>query len=296
MMKPTTIENDALRVQVYPEYGGKVASVVDKRDGFDVMFSYPRALPTKPDYDISYGDGWYAGWDECFPGIAPAPYPKFPYTGSGIPDHGELWGIPAEFQASKEGVLTRWRGVRFGYELSRHLLLVGNTLQAEYELKNCTPFDFHFVWAMHSLMRLDVPVELKSAASEWRWSHKADGTQQNTTFKWPQCTSGEDLSRPSDLPANKGWKLFSASPIEKPFTIVYPERKRQLEVSYESDSQIAAYWGVWINTGGWAGHRHFAVEPTTGLHDRLDDSMNDGSSAKVGPLGTVTWTARWTMR
>ncbi len=296
IMQPITIENDALRVQVYPDFGGKVASVVDKDDGYDLMFSYAHTPPTKPLYDIGYGDGWYAGWDECFPGIAPGEYPQYPYAGVKVADHGELWGIPTESRHSANGIVTRWRGIRFGYELTRNLMLVGNALEAEYELKNFAPSDFHFVWALHSLMRLDQSVEFEYGGDKaWRWSHVADGTLKNTPFTWPTCTSGENLAKPNELPANKGWKVFSATTIDRPFAIFYPQRKRKLSISYESDSQVAAYWGIWINSGGWAGHRHFAIEPTTGLHDSLSESIEDGSAAKVGPLGTVNWKVRWTV-
>ena len=296
MIQPISVESDAIKIQVYPGYGGKVASVVDKADKFDLMFSYPRELPTKPEYDLDYGKGWYAGWDECFPGIAKAPYPLRPYEGAMVPDHGELWALPTESQKTCDVIVTRWNGLRFGYQLSRHILLLDNTLEARYELKNLAPFDFHFVWAMHSLMRLDLPVELGFAGNDaWRWSHKADGAQQNTPFTWPSCAPGQDLSRPNDLSAGLGWKLFSTHPIDKPISIFYPTRKRQLTVSYQSDSQIAAYWGIWINTGGWAGHRHFAIEPTTGRHDSLDTSIKDQSAAKVSPLSTVNWTVRWTV-
>ena len=103
MPYPVTFENDALRVQVWPGYGGKVASVIDKADHVDLMFSYPAELPTKCDYDIDYANGWYAGWDECFPGISKAPYPVHPYEGISIPDHGELWGLPTLVAPARMG-------------------------------------------------------------------------------------------------------------------------------------------------------------------------------------------------
>ena len=72
MSQPVTIENDALRIQVWPMYGGKVSSIVDKADRFELLFNYPVELPTTSHYDVTYSTGWYAGWDECFPTIARA--------------------------------------------------------------------------------------------------------------------------------------------------------------------------------------------------------------------------------
>ena len=64
MSHPVTIENDSIRMDVWPQFGGKVSSIIDKADSYDLMFSYPAELPQSPCYDIPYGNGWYAGWDD----------------------------------------------------------------------------------------------------------------------------------------------------------------------------------------------------------------------------------------
>lgn len=296
MIHPLTLENDHLRILVHPDYGGKVASVIDKADQAELLFSYPRPFPDKPDYDTPYIQGWYAGWDECFPSITKVPYPLHPYTGVKVPDHGELWGIPTQVIPSDDGIVTRWRGIRFAYQLSRHLRLIGSTLEARYTLDNLAPFRFHFVWALHSLMRMDIPIELSCLdAGQWLLPQNHNGVRQTIQFQWPTLPSGDDFSKPAHLPPRSGWKLFSTRPITRPFAIHYPSRKRTLNISYESDSQVKAHWGLWINTGVWAGHHQFAVEPTTGLSDRLDTSIENGSAASVDPQSTVRWTVRWTL-
>ncbi|MEA2736411.1 MAG: hypothetical protein QOE14_2862, partial [Humisphaera sp.] len=94
MLHPVTIENDAVRMEVWPTLGGKVSSIVDKADKFELLFNYPDELPTEAQYDIPYTHGWYAGWDECFPARAPGPYVGPPYNGVDVPDPGALWGLP----------------------------------------------------------------------------------------------------------------------------------------------------------------------------------------------------------
>src|SRR5438105_3250546 len=136
MNQPVTIENDALRLEVWPQFGGKVSSAVDKADGYDLLFNYPAELPTGSLYDIAYAKGWCAGWDECFPAIAPSRYVGHPYDGIPVPDHGELWGLPTTAVPAKanDGITTVWQGLRFGYTLSRKLYLDGPTIAAEYTL------------------------------------------------------------------------------------------------------------------------------------------------------------------
>jgi hypothetical protein len=77
--------------------------------------------------------------------------------------------------------------------------------------------------------------------------------------------------------------------------VSYPSRGRSLRMEYASESGLAAYWGIWMNSGGWGGHRHFAIEATTGRFDQIDRATRDGSAGQVGPLGRVDWSTRWSV-
>ena len=299
MAQPVTLENEALRLEVWPQFGGKVASAVDKADGFELLFNYPAELPSGPQYDTPYAKSWYAGWDECFPAVSAGTYDRHPYNGIPVPDHGELWGLPTTSVPAKGGITTVWHGLRFGYRLTRKLTLDPDApaLVAEYTLVNLAPFEFQFVWAMHALLSLAVPAEIRiptdEGAGRFRWSHDADGTDIQSPFDWPMAAEGLDLSRPDRLPPKQGWKVFSYEPIRAPAVVHYPTRKRTLRIEYSSSDELPAYWGLWINTGGWAGQRHFAVEPSTGRHDPIDRAIHDQSAGRVAPLGRRDWAVRW---
>jgi hypothetical protein len=295
MSLPVTIENQALRLEVYPHFGGKVHSIVDKADEYELLFDFPAEFPTTCQYDQPYPSSYYAGWDECFPAVGPGPYPTHPYKGIGVPDHGEAWALPTVAVPMKDGIITEWRGLRFGYTLTRKLWIDGPTVHAEYALVNLAPFDFQFVWAMHSLMSMHSPLELEMPGGTYRLSHDHLLQKLDSTFTWPRTELGQDLSTPDNLPQKQGWKIFSAAPISAPAVVRYPNRQRSVRIEYSSDDQLPAYWGVWINTGGWVTHRHFAIEPTTGRFDELDRSSKDGSAGRVGPLSKVGWRVRLTV-
>jgi len=290
-MHSVSIENDAIRMEVWPQIGGKVSSIVDKADGFELLFNYPAELPDGPHYDEPYSDHWYCGWDECFPAIAPSIYPQHPYSGTAVPDHGELWGIPATTAVpTKDGITTVWHGLRFGYRLTRKLYLAGPSVIAEYTLVNLAPFEFRYVWAMHALLSLTVPVELDAkSAKRFRLSHDAVGTAIDTPFDWPDAPGGERLSHPTNLPPRKGWKVFSQEPIGDGFHVHYPTRQRALKVNYASEQCLPAYWGIWINTGGFDGVHHFAIEPTAGRHDQIDRAIKDDSAGRIEGFGKAAW-------
>ena len=67
-------------------------------------------------------------------------------------------------------------------------------------------------------------------------------------------------------------------------------------MAYESEDGLPAYWGVWIDNGGWARHHHFALEPTSGRFDQLDRAMKDDSAGKVGPSAQVNWAVTWRLK
>jgi hypothetical protein len=297
MSQPVKIENDAIRMEVWPQTGGKVSSVIDKADNFELLFSYPAELPTSSQYDVPYANTWYAGWDECFPAVHPSKYSGHPYDGIAVPDHGELWGLPTTAVPTKDGITTVWHGLRFGYRLTRKLYLDGPAVVSEYTLVNLAPFEFRFVWAMHALMSMTSPVEIDLARGPgalFRFSHDHNDKEIQQPFEWPVIAPNEDASRPTTLPKGRGWMLVAADPIESEMVIRYPSRNgRTVRIGYGSEDELPAYWSVWLNTGGWNGHRHFAIEPTSGRYAQIDRSIRDGSAGRIAPMGRRSWNVRW---
>ncbi len=296
MQQPVSIENDHIAMKVYPQLGGKVASIIDKADRHELLFNFPAEIPTDAHYDIPYDDSWYAGWDECFPGIAPTRYPARPYEGIGVPDHGELWGLPTTAVPTKDGITTVWHGLRFGYRLTRKLYVDGPSVVAEYVLINLSPFEFRFVWAQHALLSMVSPVELQlTKGLPFRLSHNHLGQEINGPFAWPTTSDGDDLSQVGNLATKCAWKVYSADPISDTATVLYPARGRKLQIAYSADEGgPTGYWGLWINTGGWESHKHVAIEATTGRYDQVDKAIKDASAGRVGPGGRCDWRTVWT--
>lgn len=294
MTLPVTIESDALKMEVWPTIGGKIASLIDKSDQFELMFTYPAELPQAAQYDIPYANSWYQGWDECFPAIAPSKYTGHPYDGIAVPDHGELWGIPTTAVPTENGITTVWQGLRFGYRLTRKLTLSGPSLLAEYTLVNLAPFPFRFVWAAHALMNIAGGFELDLGSDLAMLGRSESDLAPCRAFRWPQWDPTLDLSRYGNMPDQRGLKCFSVDPIAAPAIVRYAQRKRQVRIEYASDD-VSAFWGIWINTGAWARQRHVAVEPTTGRSDLIDHAIEDKSAGIIPPSGKIAWQVRWTV-
>ena len=297
-MLPVPIENEMLRMEVWPGHGGKIGSLIDKADGFDLLFNYPVEIPPGPQYDMPYANGWHGGWDELFPAVLAGPYSGHPYDGIAIPDHGELWGIPTTAVPTKGGITTVWNGLRFAYRLTRKLWLDGATVRAEYTLINLAPFEFRFIWTAQPLLAsegaaADVQISLSGNAS-FRQTHDAEYVDVQKPFDWPTGPDGEDLSNPSALRSRRAWKAHALDSIAWPAKVIYPSRGRSLKLEFQS-SDLKAYWAVWINSGGWAGQRHFSIQPTSGRFDRIDRSVQDGSAGRIAPSGRCDWSFSMTV-
>lgn len=292
MSLPVIIESDVLKMEVWPTIGGKIASLIDKSDQFELLFSYPAELPQSAQYDIPYTNSWYQGWDECFPAIGASKYTGHPYDGIAVPDHGELWGIPTTAVPIENGITTVWHGLRFGYRLTRKLTLEGASLLADYTLVNLTPFPFQFVWAAHALMNIAGGFELELAGDPAMLGRTEADRIPIHPFRWPRWDE-MDLSRFGSLPEQCGLKCFSVDPIAGPAIVRYPQRGRQVRIEFASQD-VSAFWGMWINTGAWNRQQHVAVEPTTGRLDQIDEAIKDKSAGIVTASGKVHWQVRWT--
>src|SRR5512137_2831249 len=87
------LEDDALRIIVVPEAGGKIVSLLDRRTGYEWLIQPAHANPFRllPPGSV-YNDEQVGGWDEMLPTILAGPDPEpGPYEGAALPDHGELW-------------------------------------------------------------------------------------------------------------------------------------------------------------------------------------------------------------
>ena len=281
MTIPVTIENEHLRLDVWPQFGGKVSSIIDKADGHELLFSYPAELPTRCQYDVPHLDGWFAGWDECFPAVAPGPYPRHPYEGIAVPDHGEVWPLPTTAVPTRDGITTVWAGLRFGYRLTRKLYLDGHQIVAEYTLVNVAPFAFNFVWMPHALLSIASPLSIDLGPVEML----GDASER----VWPELADGLTFTQSDALPPGGIWKRHGVRAIQAPALIGYPQRKRQLMISYSSDSKLPAYWTAWLNTGGSAGQTNVAVVPAIGRSPTIAGSVEDGTAGIVGPSDKVSW-------
>src|SRR5690348_10921369 len=90
------LENDALRLTVLPELGGRLWSIVDRATDEEILWHHPALQPHAVVPGSGYDDAFAGGWDELFPSDR-----AVLIDGLGFPDHGEWWSQPWEWRVSE---------------------------------------------------------------------------------------------------------------------------------------------------------------------------------------------------
>src|SRR3954467_8091840 len=95
-VKRLVLQNNLIRLELLPDVGGKVTSLVYLPSNHEFIFQPPE--PQKgyrvPGYGSLFKDFDNSGFDECVPTVAACLYPEEPFRNEQLPDHGEVWSVP----------------------------------------------------------------------------------------------------------------------------------------------------------------------------------------------------------
>ena len=116
-------ENDNLKATLLPDWGSKLVSIVYRPQERELLWQNRGKRYKKTAYGDGYDKGELSGFDEMFPTISRCVYESFPWTGTEMPDHGEVWSIPWESEITKNSAHLRVYGIRFPYKLEKRVRL-----------------------------------------------------------------------------------------------------------------------------------------------------------------------------
>ena len=293
--------DDAVRLTVIPEWGGKVAKIFDRRRKREWLFesrtlAYEHCRKWLPAYGGDYvGRFDVGGFDECFPTVGECVYPTKPWQGTELPDHGEVWSIPWGAQAEGECLRLVTHGVRLPYRLEKTVRLLGNGgIRFHYRARNLTPFPMPFLWSSHPLLAVHPGMRLKLPVAAMRvCSAPSYPARHGDRVAWPRY-GGLDLSRVPQADAGIAVKLFSPRLNEGWAELLDPADGATFRFAF--DPTLITHVGLWINYGGWAGvpdaapYFNLGLEPCIGAPDRLDRAVRDWRTyGELPPNGSRSW-------
>lgn len=278
-----TLGNSLIGLELWPERGAKVSSIIDHRTGRNWLSvtDRPWGDATAPRWE----DSDRAGWDECLPNIAEGVHTT---TQVELPDHGEVWRRPWTYDFLASGIRTRIQGVALSYELTRDILLSNETLLITYRLANLKDEELDIVWAMHLL------ADIKPSAVQL-----ADDTPVRVDSTFGACggvVAGQGWTSWSDLvaqlaKAQTGWACKIFTRPGGVTSVDGADEKGRLTISI-GEHPAPLTFGLWLNAGGWPSHEplhHVGIEAGFGDHDDLSRARESNSTLRVQPMQTATW-------
>ena len=273
-----TIESGCLRAQFLPAIGAKMCSLVYKPLSLELLVQRPGREYLLQPYDGNYVAGECSGFDDMFPTIDECHYETYPWKGTRLPDHGEVWSIPWDQAVTGSSLHFSVHGVRFPYRLEKRVRCTGDhALHIEYKLTNLSAFDFRFMWAAHTMFYLEEGCELvrppgvKSIISTR--SKSGDLGRYGDEFPWPAFTLPDgrqrDLRNLRPMAAEDTEKYFIKGRMPEGWcTLMYPKSAVTLTLSFPVDK--VPYLAILPNEGGWQGLYNIFLEPCTASCDRTD--------------------------
>jgi len=272
------LENEKLMVKILPQYGGKIQSIFHKEKQKEYLYQSPTEKYKKPYYGMPFGEGECSGFDEMFPAISKCYYPSWPWEGIKIPDHGEVWAIPWEYEVDSDTIVLTVNGVRFPYKLKKEVGFINNhMIQIKYQAINYSNYNFKFIWAAHPLFycsentRIILPNSVKKIINVYNKSKRLG--EYGKIHPWPiayaNMDNEYDMSKICSRALKVCEKYYVLNNMDEGWCSLHDSKTGDIiTLSYPFDK--VPYLGIWINEGGYLGQYNIALEPCTGAFDRID--------------------------
>jgi hypothetical protein len=292
-----TIESEALAAQFLPSIGAKMASLVYKPLGFELLVQRPGESYRLQPYGGDYLAGECSGFDDMFPTIDECYYSSSPWKGTLIPDHGEVWSLPWECRAEGDRLELAVQGVRFPYRLEKTARFAGSSkLHIDYRLANLSNFDFDFMWAAHLMLNLEEDCELVLPPGVERvisrLSYSGALGRYGEEFPWPAFTlpdgTARDLRRIRPKTAQDAEKYFVKGRLPEGWCALrYGQKNVTLTLSFPADR--VPYIGILPNEGGRQDLYNIFLEPCTASFDDLNVAKLRNEFSTVKANSTYEW-------
>lgn len=299
-MPVVEVENEELKIAIIPDLGGKMVELENRRSGTQFL-KEPRIdyqLFNEPRYGDEFLPPNSAGFDECFPNVAPSKY-MFKGKEINLPDHGELWTKSWKYE-EHENVISLWTyGEQLNYRFAKHIELDGPQIQITYEVESFEEVPFDYIWSAHPLLEIEegdeliLPDEISEVVVNWCSDFEIGALGDR--LSWPNIL-GNNQNIDFNYVRNKSMhfaaKLFSDR-LSTGGVGIYKKRKDEaLMFSFNTDQ--VPFLGLWLCYGGWpmdASKKDFtlAFEPCSARPDSLKKACKWGDEQIISPMSIKCW-------
>ncbi len=279
-MNSVVLESDLLKINILPEIGFKMSSIIYKPKHKEFLFQ-----PSLNKYDIPiYGDDFYkydtSGMDEMLPTIDHCYYPEGSFKGIELPDHGDLWSIPWDVEILEDSVTGMVRLKSLPLEFKKRISFENqNTIRMDYNIKNLSSKEVYYLWALHGLNVFDHNTEFIFSEEMKDVLNVANEDDLSLI----------DLKSLKNYEDKKEHKYYFLNKIKNGSVgLDYKDHKIKYMINF--DPIINPYLGVWITKGGFKGEYNCALEPSNGFYDNLNSAYYNKKLPFLKALEEKQWT------
>ncbi len=294
-VEAVVLENDALKTVVLPEYGSKMVSIMYKPLDYELLWQNGNDTYVKSQYGALFESGDFSGFDEMFPTISRCFYEASPWAGTELPDHGEVWAIPWNYEIQNDRLRLWVNGVRFPYLLEKVISLEETIITFEYKATNLSAFDLDYIWAAHPLFNASPGMELIVPQGMNTIINSVAGPRlqkYGKEYAFPSATfeDGQNINLGLVPERNDDGfqKYYFAGKVTEGWCILY-DNTMHLNIGMSFPEKDVPYLGIWVNEGGWDGQYNIAPEPATGGMDRVDFAKMWGVNSVLKAHESSTW-------
>jgi len=286
------LENEALRAVVLPGLGAKLWQLTHKPTGTDLLWQHPRIKPRPVAFGASYDDHFFGGWDELFPNDVPETL-----GGEAMPDHGELWTLPWEFETRQgdgeaEVVLRAETPVSACRMEKRILLRSGEAkLRFTHRLTNLGARPLPFLWKLHAAMRVNADSRLDVAAGRVYIEDFGPPRTGETkkSYDWPFAigADGEAHDMRRCLPPSAGVNEFQYATELTAGWCALTDTSTGIGMGLAFDAEVFRSCWFFATYGGWRQLQTIVLEPCTGYPISVNDGVEAGTHRTIGAGETI---------
>ncbi|MBK5201896.1 MAG: hypothetical protein JJE21_10280, partial [Spirochaetaceae bacterium] len=154
------LENENIKIECLTEHGGKLSSLFDKNNNFELLFQNPKGEYSRAECGSDFAQAEACGFDDAFPSLGKE---SLSYDGKVLDfvDHGEIWSSIMSIIASDDNSITlSYDSKIHPYHYEKCIILRDKGINCSYKITNTGAFDFPCFYTFHALVNCDSETSL----------------------------------------------------------------------------------------------------------------------------------------
>jgi len=291
------LESGLLKVTVMP-IGGRITSIIRKDRKKEYLVQQQSTEHISGKYDGKYVGCGPGGFDDMFPCIDECFYQDYPWKGTKVPDHGELWGLNWDYRINESSVEMSVNGIRFPYLFSKSISLVSeDTLSINYFVKNLSWFNLDFIWTAHPMFITEENLEILLPEDCCRAINVLNFSQifnrYGQEFNWPDYEDNNgtihNLDKFRNLKNGSCEKYYFKNKLKEGWIkLIYPSCGSAVTINFPVEK--IPYLGILMDKEYFKDKLSYIIpEPCTAPYDRLDLAKSCGNSSTLSAKEILKW-------